>query len=650
MRKRKEPSRKDSVDLARAQIEAILEEIRVAKQRMMPQWKLLRSFKNLKFADTWEGNQRERDVEKRSKKVREKYEKFLSFEERDLYQKLLKELISDLRDEDDPLNWEPRTKRTLQELNRIKGDMKVAYFDFLESLKDLIVFIKEKQQEDMEELERLENDLEAKESTSSFVQPNTKALKEGIESMNYAKKKDAMIRALYERCQIGEITLAQREAAIERLNQLCESTTTVDENPVDALVEAVNHYIDGTDTAEELDRTLCMVQESHPEVLRAFTGEDIDERYQTVLESVYHAIENDELSRSDAKTWMGILQNGYETEMTHRLLPFFGNDEEQTLLESAMDDGTDPYYNMMDSYNFMVDTIQELVDNGTLTEEAAMEEYQKLAINTYVQMYEHAEDETAVYEYAGYGYADAQVALASSIAVITSAIAIPIGLLGTRKFKANKLIQAYEKLHADTLKVKFSDLECKKMGMEYAVEKYAPELKSIFNRDAAVNGRGYLIQYKGKPFCFLVKYKSAYTSYTSGGGGGGVSFSDSTPRVLYKSIAPEAKKHEDFYRAVMILKYAGMMTPEVKDFLKSELKKAKALKKELKKEEKAAEKKEKAKSKEDALTKEYVEHTTEDALYDKVVSKIRALYENGDICLERREELLMEAKNRFYFS
>ena len=88
MRKRKEPSRKDSVDLARAQIESILEEIRVAKQRMMPQWKLLRSFKNLKFADTWEGNQRERDVEKRSKKVREKYEKFLSFEERELYQKL----------------------------------------------------------------------------------------------------------------------------------------------------------------------------------------------------------------------------------------------------------------------------------------------------------------------------------------------------------------------------------------------------------------------------------------------------------------------------------------------------------------------------------------------------------------------------------
>lgn len=644
MRKRKEPSRKDSVDLARAQIEAILEEIRVAKQRMMPQWKLLRSFKNLKFADTWEGNQRERDVEKRSKKVREKYEKFLSFEERELYQKLLKELISDLRDEDDPLNWEPRTKRTLQELNRIKGDMKVAYFDFLESLKDLIVFIKEKQQEDMEELERLENDLEAKESTSGFVQPNTKALKEGIESMNYAKKKDAMIRALYERCQIGEITLAQREAAIERLNQLCESTTTVDENPVDALVEAVNHYIDGTDTAEELDRTLCMVQESHPEVLRAFTGEDIDERYQTVLESVYHAIENDELSRSDAKTWMGILQNGYETEMTHRLLPFFGNDEEQTLLESAMDDGTDPYYNMMESYNFMVDTIQELVDNGTLTEEAAMEEYQKLAINTYVQMHEHAEGDTVMYEM------DAELVamLATYIGIIAAAIAIPLGVMGRRKLKAKKLIDAYEMLHADELTVKFSDLECKKMGIEYAVEKYAPDLKSIFDRDAAVNGRGYLLQYKGKPFCFLVKYNSSYTSYTSGSGGGGVSFS--APRYLYKSIAPEAKKHEDFYRAVMILKYATMMTPEVKDFLKSELKKAKALKKELEKEAKAAEKKEKAKSKEDALTKEYVEHTAEDVLYDKVVSKIRALYENGDICLERREELLMEAKNRFYFS
>lgn len=645
MRKRKEPSRKDSVDLARAQIEAILEEVRVAKQRMMPQWKLLRSFKNLKFADTWEGDQRERDVEKRSKKVREKYEKFLSFEERELYQKLLKELISDLRDEDDPLNWEPRTKRTLQELNRIKGDMKVAYFDFLESLKDLIIFIKEKQREDMEELERLENELEAKESTSVLTQPNRKALKEGIESMDYAKNKDAIIRALYERCQIGEITLAQREAAMERLNQLCESTNTVEENPVDALVEAVNHYIDGTNTAEELDRTLCMIQESHPEVLRAFTGEDIDERYQTVLESVHSAIECNALDRSEAKVWMEVLQNGYETEMTHRLLPFFGNEEEQTLLESAMDAGIDPYYNMMESYNFMVDTIQELVDNGTITEEAAMEEYQKLAINTYVQMNEHAEGDTVMYEM------DAELVafLATYIGIIAAAIAIPLGVLGRRKLKAKKLIDAYEMVHADELTVKFSDLDCKKMGIEYAVEKYAPELKSIFNRDAAINGRGYLLQYKGKPFCFLVKYNSSFTSYTSGSGGG-VSFSDSAPRFLYKSIAPEAKKHEEFYRAVMILKYATMMTPEVKDFLKSELKKAKALKKELEKEEKALEKKEKAKSKEDALTKEYVEHTTEDALYEKVVSKIRALYENGEISLERREDLLMEAKNRFYFS
>ena len=641
MRKRKEPSRKDSVDLARAQIEAILEEIRVAKQRMMPQWKLLRSFKNLKFADTWEGNQRERDVEKRSKKVREKYEKFLSFEERELYQKLLKELISDLRDEDDPLNWEPRTKRTLQELNRIKGDMKVAYFDFLESLKDLIVFIKEKQQEDMEELERLENDLEAKESTSSFVQPNTKALKEGIESMNYAKKKDAMIRALYERCQVGEITLAQREAAIERLNQLCESTTTVDENPVDALVEAVNHYIDGTDTAEDLDRTICMVQESHPEVLRAFTGEDIDERYQTVLESVYHAIENDELSRSDAKTWMGILQNGYETEMTHRLLPFFGNDEEQTLLESAMDDGTDPYYNMMDSYNFMVDTIQELVDNGTLTEEAAMEEYQKLAINTYVQMYEHAEGNAPVYEVSeslviGGVSAGTIAFIGIYIAMIAAVVSIPYGgFPPSNKSKGKKLIKAYEKIHANELNVKFSDLDYKKLSIEYVVEKYAPEFSVNFMRLSEVSGNGILLTHQGKPFCVAIVY--------AGYGTGNV-------RLAYKSLTAEAKKHEKFYRSALSLRYAQLMSPEVKDFLKSELKKAKSLKKELEKEEKAAEKKEKAKSKEDALTKEYVEHTTEDALYDKVVSKIRALYENGDICLERREELLMEAKNRFYFS
>lgn len=646
MRKRKEPSRKDSVDLARAQIEAILEEVRVAKQRMMPQWKLLRSFKNLKFADTWEGDQRERDVEKRSKKVREKYEKFLSFEEREPYQKLLKDLISDLRDEDDPLNWEPRTKRTLQELNRIKGDMKVAYFDFLESLKDLIIFIKEKQREDMEELERLENELEVKESTSVLTQPNRKALKEGIESMDYAKNKDAIIRALYERCQIGEITLAQREAAMERLNQLCESTNSVEENPVDALVEAVNQYIDGTDTAEELDRTLCMIQESHPEVLRAFTGEDIDERYQTVLESVHSAIEHNALDRSEAKVWMEVLQTGYETEMAHRLLPFFGNEEEQTLLESAMVEGTDPYYNMMESYNFMVDTIQELVDNGTLTEEAAMEEYQKLAINTYVQMHEHVEDDRVMYEMD----AELVVMLATYIGALTAIIAVPLGIMGRRKIKARKLIDAYEMIHADELTVKFSDLDCRKMGIEYAVEKYAPELKSIFYRDAAVNGRAYLMQHKGKPFCFLVKYNSSYSSDAVGSGGYGSAVTMTAPRAFYKSIAPEAKKHEDFYRSVMILKYATMMTPEVKDFLKYELKKAKALKKELEKEEKALKKKEKAKSKEDALTKEYVEHTTEDALYDKVVSKIRALYENGEISLECREDLLMEAKNRFYFS
>ena len=337
-----------------------------------------------------------------------------------------------------------------------------------------------------------------------------------------------------------------------------------------------------------------------------------------------------------------VLQNGYETEMTHRLLPFFGNEEEQTLLESAMDEGTDPYYNMMESYNFMVDTIQELVENGTLTEEAAMEEYQKLAINTYTQMYEHTEGDTVMYEM------DAELVafLATYIGVIAAAIAIPLGVMGRRKIKAKKLIEAYEMIHADELTVKFSDLDCKKMGIEYAVEKYVPSLSKLYNNDAGLNGKGVLLTRSGKPFCILVYYTSGFTVATTDGVGG----ASTRTRIIYKSFAPEAKKHEEFYRSVMTLKYATMMTPEVKDFLKSELKKAKALKKELEKEEKALEKKEKAKSKEDALTKEYVEHTAEDALYEKVVSKIRALYENGEISLERREDLLMEAKNRFYFS
>ena len=833
--------RQTFVDEYRRGVERILAEVEACKKRMLPQWKMLRSFKNLKFADTWKGNDREREVEKRSKKVREKYETFLSYGEETQYNKILRDLISTLRDEDDPNEWRKISRRHMEELNKLRGDMQVAYYDFLDELKELITFIKDQKREEMEEMDALNDDIQdskplVKESTSmeaskrdrimnvlyekymfgeidgsmytraidrlNVYEPVTEAIpasvgasagvsvgfaasnaintkinsmqvkkvlrsyqgmkpdliKVGIDDLNtqklnfddavtrsengnlkkiqesnlkfrgkfiiathneqpfalagvyykpmeekfhdrysiyfepfsseasknkdfytlglilgkmgyaapdvvdiwhkykkevkeakkkmkqpnttnesvdfsYTDKRNDIIKILYEKCDAGEITLAQREAAINRLNFYCEGEEI---DPTEKVQAALDDYIMGESTAEELDLALTAIYESFPETKTLFTAVDLDERYEIVENAIKEYKESGEATNEELKSMVKFLEAGYDVEATHRFTPFFGDDNEVAMLESAMD-ADDNYYEILDSYYLIKESVDELLEDGTLTQEEADAEYEKLAIGAYQQFYETA---GAVL------YLQISSLIQKTITTLVSLIATPINS-AVKKAKAKKVIKAYETINADTIGTKMSDLSIKKISESYAGEKYYPELRQMVMTNSSIKGTYYLASKGAKPFAFCGTFQ--FLEKRSGGGLGSTT-TKAEPHIIYKSLCPEAKRHEEYYRAMMILIYVKRMTVEVKDFCKEFLKKAKEMDKAAKKEMAAKQKAEKAKAKANKVAKEYVEEDENDILYNKTVEKIRALYENGDISLENREQLLMDAQHHFYLS
>lgn len=853
--------RQTFVDEYRRGVDRILAEVEACKKRMLPQWKMLRSFKNLKFADTWKGNDRERKVEKRSKKVREKYETFLSYGEETQYNKILRDLISTLRDEDDPNEWRKISRRHMEELNKLRGDMQVAYYDFLDELKELITFIKDQKREEMEEMDALKDDIQdskplVKEMTemtneqrtkiaevlyekcmfgeiteaqrdaaieklngytgeepmyelgntaeatltlvaavlltlspfiamkigskiqrkralklvkyyettypdkikvkfsdldmtklslqkaSQYSKKNTldkvitnspnlqgsiyiakhngkpfalcgrygqmftqyggssngfysaitsgaqqsyyeplcaeaeknddyyatvismvydgvmtpeikqfwkkyhkemkeaekklkkkeKATKESVD-FSYTDKRDDIIKILYEKCDAGEITLDQREAAINRLNFYCEGEEI---DPTEKVQVALDDYIMGESTAEELDLALTAIYESSPETETLFTAVDLDERYEIVENAIKEYKESGEATNEELKSMVEFLEAGYDVEATHRFTPFFGDDNEVEMLESAMD-ADDNYYEILDSYYLVKESVDELLEDGTLTQEEADAEYEKLAIGAYQQFYETA---GAVL------YLQISSLIQKTITTLVSLIATPINS-AVKKAKAKKVIKAYETINADTIGTKMSDLSIKKISESYAGEKYYPELRQMVMTNASIKGTYYLASKGAKPFAFCGTFQ--FLEKRSGGGLGSTT-TKAEPHIIYKSLCPEAKRHEEYYRAMMILIYVKRMTVEVKDFCKEFLKKAKAMDKAAKKEMAAKQKAEKAKAKANKVAKEYVEEDENDILYNKTVEKIRALYENGDISLENREQLLMDAQHHFYLS
>lgn len=842
--------RQTFVDEYRRGVERILAEVEACKKRMLPQWKMLRSFKNLKFADTWKGNDRERKVEKRSKKVREKYETFLSYGEETQYNKILRDLISTLRDEDDPNEWRKISRRHMEELNKLRGDMQVAYYDFLDELKELITFIKDQKREEMEEMDALKDDIQdskplVKEMTemtndqrtriaevlyekcmfgeiteaqrdtaieklngyigdepmyelgddaiatlasvgvalltiSPFIavpigqkirkekaaklikyyqdaypdkikvriedldikqisiqkastitnarslhtmvstnpdvrgkfvyaeykgepfalagvyelygatiayagsnvyfepmcseakknedfyetalmmkyygrmtpeikefwkkfykemkeaekklKKKEKATKESVD-FSYTDKRDEIVKILYEKCDAGEITLAQREAAINRLNFYCEGEEI---DPSEKVQAALEDYIMGESTAEELDLALTAIYESSPETETLFTAVDLDERYEIVENAIKEYKESEEATNEELKSMVEFLEAGYDVEATHRFTPFFGDDNEVAMLESAMD-ADDNYYEILDSYYLVKESVDELLEDGTLTQEEADAEYEKLAIGAYQQFYETA---GAVL------YLQISSLIQKTITTLVSLIATPINS-AVKKAKAKKVIKAYETINADTIGTKMSDLSIKKISESYAGEKYYPELRQMVMTNASIKGTYYLASKGAKPFAFCGTFQ--FLEKRSGGGLGSTT-TKAEPHIIYKSLCPEAKRHEEYYRAMMILIYVKRMTVEVKDFCKEFLKKAKKMDKAAKKEMAAKQKAEKAKAKANKVAKEYVEEDENDILYNKTVEKIRALYENGDISLENREQLLMDAQHHFYLS
>lgn len=623
----KQITRQEFVDEFKNRVTNIMEEIVASKKRMLPQLKMLHSFKDLKFADTYKGDERERKVEKRSKKTREKYEKFLEYEKKEIYAKLLREMISKLRDEDDSLEWKRIAQPYFSELNKIRGDMHTAYYEFLGEFKDLIIFIKEQKREEMKEMDALEDKIDKSDKT----------IKEGVDFMEttkvfkYSDHRDEIVHMLYEKCSSGEITLEQREATINRLNSYCELTT---ENMCEAVNSAIESYISEKSTEEEMDFVLDKIYEESPELSVLFSGSDIDERYERVRRSILSMYENEDVTKEDLPDLVNLMESAYEYEEEHRNTVLYGTTGEIEMLESALSNGDDKYYEMMESYYTIKENVEEMLANGKLTKEEAELEIDKMTVSLYT-MFAEATESTVK-----------KSILDKTVDALKSIIATALYELTSKSKKAKDLIIGYESINKDTIGTKFSDLKVKKFSLSYVADKFYPDLKQLLMRDAGLVGKAFVAYKNGKEFAICGLYSSQSTGYTSYGGNGAVTITSTKPTLFYKSLSPEAKRHEDYYRAVLALKYNKIMTPEIKDFAREFLKVTKDLQAKEKEALKAKKKEEKGKTKSVKIVKECAGDNT----YEESVKEIYNRYYAGEIDIEKREELLMEAVHNTYLT
>lgn len=467
----------------------------------------------------------------------------------------------------------------------------------------------------------------------------------------YKNNQDAIRKAVYEKCSRGEITLAQREQVLGVLNEYVEASETI----LDKFINVFENYLEDKLTDEEFDTMVESYMEEQPELFHTIFGDDIMKRSIMLKECVQMVYEEGGVDREEGKALFDRIDEMTDMEYIERT-KFLTDD---TVMESAYDEKVDPV-ELGDGFLTVADHVVTMEENGELSREDCHHELIRM-VNEYCDVVgKDLLDETnpsyeAAVDYSGMvagklkaPTTHASIAAGAVIAlsflltpIITSIIVDPV----VNKAKSKKVISGFEKLKAP--KIKFSDLKFKSKNIQLLAEKI-PELASAMKKEEKVKGKGYEIYYKDKLFAVVAKCNDANYNF-----GLDTTAQVKTPksRIFYNQIMKNAdtKPFVDYYRTATLMRKFGFVDNDARKFLKELLKE---LNKQAKEEEKRAKQEKNAKKKASKstskVTKEFAEHAEGQDLFESVEREIYARYNRGEYTLDQREELLMEARNRYF--
>ncbi len=564
------------------------------------------------FGDTLEEHRLKAKFKEKEEKVTNLYKELDSYTKQQRYAEVYRAFMVDLKDEDDEGAWGPIFNKYREQILDFKIKMNRTHQDFLSEMSQVFRIVADQKRKEKEHKMMKDTPIE-----------------------EYVKNGERIRKVLYEKCAAGEITLEEREAAIAKLSSYTESVTHF----TSEIVNTIEEFCEGTLTCDELDTILTGYYKENPEQALYFNGTHIDNRYNAMKNEIVGLYEAGAIDLDMAAEQVDYLSTIYDISIGEHVaslteavdhpmidLMVSGMDDYfgaiQEFKESA-EEGSDLDVRLMALDHFVEKTWQYFENNeGEMIKEGAADDFDKICEITNATL------------------------IVSTLACIALILSIPIGKAINMK-KGSNVVKAYEDIHPDA--IKYSELDIAKMSVAGTAAKYIPEVAKLLSEDLRVTGKCYLVKYKRKPFAVIARLQQQTSSVSTGDNGYTV---ESSPyRFYYKSLCPEAEKHQDFYEAALMLKKFKVSTPEIKSFAKDLKKEYEELKKEAEKAEKKKEQEEKlAKSvKEAAIAKESagIEYDN-DRIYSAVRKQLMDKYAAGEITLEMREAALIEARDRLF--
>ena len=564
------------------------------------------------FGDTLEEHRLKAKFKEKEEKVTNLYKELDSYTKQQRYAEVYRAFMVDLKDEDDEGAWGPIFNKYREQILDFKIKMNRTHQDFLSEMSQVFRIVADQKRKEKEHKMMKDTPIE-----------------------EYVKNGERIRKVLYEKCAAGEITLEEREAAIAKLSSYTESVTHF----TSEIVNTIEEFCEGTLTCDELDTILTGYYKENPEQALYFNGTHIDNRYNAMKNEIVGLYEAGAIDLDMAAEQVDYLSTIYDISIGEHVaslteavdhpmidLMVSGMDDYfgaiQEFKESA-EEGSDLGVRLNALDHFVEKTWQYFENNeGEMIKEGAADDFDKICEITNATL------------------------IVSTLACIALILSIPIGKAINMK-KGSNVVKAYEDIHPDA--IKYSELDIAKMSVAGTAAKYIPEVAKLLSEDLRVTGKCYLVKYKRKPFAVIARLQQQTSSVSTGDNGYTV---ESSPyRFYYKSLCPEAEKHQDFYEAALMLKKFKVSTPEIKSFAKDLKKEYEELKKEAEKAEKKKEQEEKlAKSvKEAAIAKESagIEYDN-DRIYSAVRKQLMDKYAAGEITLEMREAALIEARDRLF--
>ena len=564
------------------------------------------------FGDTLEEHRLKAKFKEKEEKVTNLYKELDSYTKQQRYAEVYRAFMVDLKDEDDEGAWGPIFNKYREQILDFKIKMNRTHQDFLSEMSQVFRIVADQKRKEKEHKMMKDTPIE-----------------------EYVKNGERIRKVLYEKCAAGEITLEEREAAIAKLSSYTESVTHF----TSEIVNTIEEFCEGTLTCDELDTVLTGYYKENPEQALYFNGTHIDNRYNAMKNEIVGLYEAGAIDLNMAAEQVDYLSTIYDisigehvaslTEavdhpmidlMVSGMDDYFGSIQE---FKESAEEGSDLGVRLNALDHFVEKTWQYFENNeGEMIKEGAADDFDKICEITNATL------------------------IVSTLACIALILSIPIGKAINMK-KGSNVVKAYEDIHPDA--IKYSELDIAKMSVAGTAAKYIPEVAKLLSEDLRVTGKCYLVKYKRKPFAVIARLQQQTSSVSTGDNGYTV---ESSPyRFYYKSLCPEAEKHQDFYEAALMLKKFKVSTPEIKSFAKDLKKEYEELKKEAEKAEKKKEQEEKlAKSvKEAAIAKESagIEYDN-DRIYSAVRKQLMDKYAAGEITLEMREAALIEARDRLF--